>query len=99
MAGKNLRRISRREFIHLSALGTTALLGCRRVAQQNAGRSQVRGACMHDCPDTCSWIVTTENGRAVTLEADEHRPLTPGALCEKMDGFLIDVVYNPDRLL
>ena len=26
---------------------------------------QVLGACPLDCPDTCSWIVTVEDGRAV----------------------------------
>ena len=99
MAEKSSGRISRREFIHRSAVGATALLGSRCSTQQNTGRTQVRGACMHDCPDTCSWIVTTENGRAVALEGDDRHPLTRGTLCEKMDGFLTDVVYNPDRLL
>ncbi len=99
MAEKNSHRISRREFIHRSAVGATALLGARCTTQQVDGRSQVYGACMHDCPDTCSWIVTTENGRAVAIEGDDSHPLTRGSLCEKMDGFLTDVVYNPDRLL
>ena len=54
---------------------------------------------MHDCPDTCAWTVTTENGRAIGLVADPDHPYTQGALCEKMDGYLTDVVYNPDRVL
>jgi anaerobic selenocysteine-containing dehydrogenase len=54
---------------------------------------------MHDCPDSCAWTITTDGGRAVTLEGDPHHPLTRGSLCEKMDGFLTDVVYNPDRIL
>jgi anaerobic selenocysteine-containing dehydrogenase len=99
MAGKYLRRISRREFIQTSTLGTAALLGCSRAEQQETGTLQVDGACAHDCPDSCSWIVTTENGRAVALEANAEHPMTRGTLCEKMDGFLTDVVYNPDRLL
>lgn len=53
---------------------------------------------MHDCPDTCAWIVTTENGKAVALEGDPDHPMTRGKLCEKMDGFLTDVVYNPERV-
>ncbi len=27
----------------------------------------VRSACPHDCPDTCAWQVTVENGRATQL--------------------------------
>jgi anaerobic selenocysteine-containing dehydrogenase len=54
---------------------------------------------MHDCPDTCAWLLSTEEGRAVALEGDPDHPLTRGALCEKMDGFLTDVVYNPERVV
>ena len=28
-------------------------------------REVIRGACPHDCPDTCAWEVTVEDGRAV----------------------------------
>src|SRR2546429_16962 len=27
----------------------------------------VKGGCPHDCPDTCAWEVTVEEGRAVKL--------------------------------
>ena len=37
---------------------------------------RVRGACPVDCPDTCSWIVTVEGGRAVKLEGDRDHPYT-----------------------
>ena len=33
------------------------------------GESRVLGACPLDCPDTCSWIVTVKDGRAVRLGA------------------------------
>ncbi len=33
------------------------------------------------------------------LRGDADHPLTRGSLCEKMDGFLTDVLYNPDRLV
>lgn len=96
MTQKRSRRFSRREFIHTSAVGATALLGTSRNGQ---GQTEVRGACMHDCPDSCAWIVTTDNSRAVALRGDPGHPLTRGTLCEKMDGFLTDVVYNPDRVV
>jgi hypothetical protein len=31
--------------------------------------SAVRGACPHDCPDTCAWQVIVKNGVAVKLQA------------------------------
>jgi len=31
-------------------------------------KSVVYGACPHDCPDTCSMLVTVEDGRAVKVE-------------------------------
>jgi hypothetical protein len=30
---------------------------------------RVPGACPMDCPDTCNWVVTVDDGRAVRLEA------------------------------
>lgn len=99
MSGKRRNNVSRREFIHTGAVGTTALLGSRWLEGMPSDRVTVRGACMHDCPDTCAWLVTTEKGKAVELKGDPDHPMTRGTLCEKMDGFLTDVVYNPDRLL
>jgi Molybdopterin oxidoreductase Fe4S4 domain len=46
-----------------------------------AEEQRVRGACPMDCPDTCSWIVTIKDGRAVKLEGDRAHPFTRGALC------------------
>ena len=58
----------------------------------------VRGACGHDCPDTCSWIVTVEAGRAVKLQGDRAHPFTRGALCNKLNDY-IAYTQSPDRLL
>lgn len=58
----------------------------------------VRGACPHDCPDTCAWEVTVEDGVAVSLRGVKEHPLTRGGLCAKVNRFL-DRVYSPDRLL
>ena len=59
----------------------------------------VRGACPHDCPDTCAWVVRVENGRAVELKGDPDHPFTSGGLCAKVNHYLEDRVYNVDRLL
>src|ERR687889_854901 len=58
----------------------------------------VRGACPHDCPDTCAWQVTVADGVAVKLVGDTAHPITRGGLCAKVNPYL-DRVYSPDRLL
>jgi anaerobic selenocysteine-containing dehydrogenase len=60
--------------------------------------SIVRGACPHDCPDTCAWQVTVENGIAVKLVGDSDHPFTQGGLCAKVNHYL-DRVYSPERVL
>ena len=58
----------------------------------------VRGACPHDCPDTCAWQVTVEDGRATQLGGDPSHPFTRGGLCAKVNHYL-ERVYGPDRVL
>src|ERR1700736_557942 len=57
----------------------------------------VRAVCPHDCPDTCSMLVTVEDGRAVSLRGDSEHAFTQGFLCQKVSRYL-DRVYHPDRL-
>jgi anaerobic selenocysteine-containing dehydrogenase len=59
----------------------------------------VRGACPHDCPDTCAWTVTVRDGRAVEMRGDPDHPFTRGGLCAKVNRFLDDRTYNPSRVL
>src|ERR671914_2606589 len=58
----------------------------------------VRGACPHDCPDTCAMHTTVEGGRAVGVTGDPDHPITAGFLCGKVSNYL-DRVYSPDRIL
>ncbi len=58
----------------------------------------VRGACPLDCPDTCSWDVTVEDGRAVDLRGARDHPFTRGSLCVKVNRYL-EHTRAPDRLL
>lgn len=62
------------------------------------GESRILEACPMDCPDTCSWVVTVKDGRAVRLQGDLTHPFTRGVLCNKLDDY---VAYrqSPDRLL
>jgi anaerobic selenocysteine-containing dehydrogenase len=55
------------------------------------------GACPLDCPDTCTWQLTVEDGRAVAIAGDRDHPFTRGVLCGKVNRYL-DAVNGPDRL-
>jgi anaerobic selenocysteine-containing dehydrogenase len=58
----------------------------------------VRGACPHDCPDTCALLTTVENGRAVKVEGAPDHPTTRGTLCTKVARYL-ERTYSDQRLL
>ena len=60
-------------------------------------RSVVRGACPHDCPDTCALETTVENGIAIKVQGAAAHPPTAGVLCTKVARYL-DSTYAPDRL-
>lgn len=57
----------------------------------------VRGACPHDCPDTCATITRVQDGKAVAFYADKDHPVTRGWLCAKVRPYL-ERVYSPERL-
>jgi anaerobic selenocysteine-containing dehydrogenase len=60
--------------------------------------SVVRGACPHDCPDTCALLTTVENGRAVRVHGNPAHCHTDGALCTKVSRYT-ERTYHPERLL
>ena len=58
----------------------------------------VRGACPHDCPDTCALITTVQDGVAIKVQGNpEHRP-TGGVLCTKVSRYT-ERTYHPERVL
>jgi anaerobic selenocysteine-containing dehydrogenase len=61
------------------------------------GTITIRGACPHDCPDTCATMVDVRDGVAVGFRGDPDHPITQGWLCAKVRPYL-DRVYSPDRL-
>jgi anaerobic selenocysteine-containing dehydrogenase len=61
------------------------------------GNGIVRGACPHDCPDTCALLTTVENGRAVRITGDPDHPVTRGFLCAKVNRYL-ERTYHDERL-
>jgi anaerobic selenocysteine-containing dehydrogenase len=58
----------------------------------------VRAVCPHDCPDTCSMLVTVEDGRAIRMAGDPEHPFTQGFLCAKVSRY-IERTYHDERLL
>ena len=61
-------------------------------------RRIVRGACPHDCPDTCALHVSVEDGRAVDIAGDPEHPTTRGTLCTKVARYL-ERTYSDQRVL
>jgi anaerobic selenocysteine-containing dehydrogenase len=59
----------------------------------------IRAVCPHDCPDTCSMLVTVDDaGRAVRMAGDPDHPFTQGFLCTKVSKYL-ERTYHDGRLL
>src|SRR5215470_7162077 len=69
------------------------------MASANAeNTTTVIGACPHDCPDTCSMLITVEDGRAIDVRGNPEHPFTRGGLCVKVNNYT-DRVYSPERVL
>ena len=64
----------------------------------NAVHSTVRGACPHDCPDTCALVTTVDNGRAIRVQGNPDHRHTDGALCTKVSRYP-ERTYHPERIL
>ena len=58
----------------------------------------VRGACPHDCPDTCALLTTVLDGRAVRVQGNPDHPPTDGVLCTKVSRYT-ERTYHAERLL
>jgi anaerobic selenocysteine-containing dehydrogenase len=59
---------------------------------------QVRGACPHDCPDTCALVTTVQDGMAVKVQGNPQHRHTDGALCTKVSRYA-ERTYHPERVL
>jgi anaerobic selenocysteine-containing dehydrogenase len=68
------------------------------AAPEASGVRVVKGACPHDCPDTCALDVLVKDGVALKVSGSvEHGP-TAGVLCTKVARYT-ERTYHPDRLL
>jgi anaerobic selenocysteine-containing dehydrogenase len=82
----------------LVATEILATMATEVMSSASSNLRMVRGACGHDCPDTCSWVVEVRDGTAVKLSGDQTHPFTRGTLCAKVNHYL-ERVYHPDRVL
>lgn len=60
--------------------------------------TRVLGTCHHDCPDSCGWVATVDDGRVVQLRGNPDHPYSQGELCPKVSRF-VHRVHAPDRLV
>ncbi len=58
----------------------------------------LKTTCPLDCPDTCSVLVTIEDGRVTRLQGDPEHPFTRGFLCHKVANYHRRL-YSPVRVL
>lgn len=59
---------------------------------------QVRGACPHDCPDTCALVTTVADGVATRVQGNADHAHTGGVLCTKVSRY-VERSYHAERLL
>src|SRR3982751_1493833 len=62
------------------------------------GTVLVRGACPHDCPDTCALVTTVRDGVAIKVQGNPEHGATNGVLCTKVSRYT-DRPYPPERIL
>ncbi len=60
--------------------------------------TQVRGACPHDCPDTCALLTDVQGGVAIKVHGNPAHAHTHGTLCAKVAKYT-ERTYHPERIL
>ena len=95
--------VTRRNFIKLSGMTTTAALlggtaflsGCKSTDKLK-GTTESTTICPY-CGVGCGLIVSTRNGKIVNIEGDPDHPINQGSLCSK-GAALYQVGVNKRRL-
>ncbi len=64
----------------------------------NTSVLQVRGACPHDCPDTCGLLTEVQAGVAIKVRGNPAHAHTHGTLCAKVNKYA-ERTYHPERVL
>lgn len=68
------------------------------MTQTSTEAHEIRGACPHDCPDTCALITHVEGGVAVAVRGNPDHPRTDGVLCTKVSRYA-ERTYHAERVL
>ena len=82
--------------LYRSAL--VAWVGLSHNRPMSASTHVIRGACPHDCPDTCALLTTVTDGVAVKVQGNPAHPQTGGVLCTKVSRYT-ERTYHPERVL
>ncbi len=69
-----------------------------REAHPGADPFTVRGACPHDCPDTCALVTTVKDGIAIEVRGNLAHPMTAGVLCTKVSRYA-ERTHHPERVV
>lgn len=79
------------------------MIGQRNMSAKAEGAAgspvtHVKGACPHDCPDTCALDVHVRDGIAIKVMGSAAHAPTAGVLCTKVARYT-ERTYHPDRLM
>jgi anaerobic selenocysteine-containing dehydrogenase len=75
------------------------MLGAEATAAEPAVPvTLVKGACPHDCPDTCALEIHVRDGVAIKVTGSKQHAPTAGVLCTKVARYT-ERTYHSDRLL
>jgi len=69
-----------------------------KTVSSSSSTALVRGACPHDCPDSCALLTTVKDGRATQVQGNPAHQATDGVLCTKVARYP-ERTYHPQRLL
>jgi anaerobic selenocysteine-containing dehydrogenase len=83
---------------HMNASDAALEPAAEKAAVEAPAIRVVRGACPHDCPDTCAMQVTVQGDRILRIQGDPDHPPTHGALCTKVSRYA-ERTDHPERLL
>ncbi|MDF2368793.1 molybdopterin-dependent oxidoreductase [Sneathiella sp.] len=59
---------------------------------------ELASVCPLDCPDTCSFTVTVEEGKVAKVRGSTANPLTNGVVCNKVARYYPEFVHGKNRL-
>ena len=73
-------------------------MSSQQVESPDQATQHVRGACPHDCPDTCALITTVKDGLAIKVQGNPAHRHTEGVLCAKVARYA-ERTHHPERIL